>query len=79
MLSPSDNLILKIFTQVIEIVAVPGYPYNKVPVKLRVLLGIFQGVGTHNIELNVVAIQTEIAADQSRKVVIAFLIFKKRW
>jgi len=41
------------------------------------LLRILQSPGIDHIELNMVTIETEIAADQRCQIVIAVLIFKK--
>ena len=32
MFCPPDNLVLKVLTQIVEIITVPGHPYDKIAV-----------------------------------------------
>ena len=72
-----DDLLLQLRAQVIEIVAVSGHPHNQVLVFFRMFLGIPQGIGRDHIELDMVSIHPEIAADQLGHLSNASLILKK--
>jgi len=77
MLRPEDYLILKIFTQVVEIIAVPCHPDNKITVQLRVFLRFPQGGSIDHIELYMVPVKCKITADQRCEAFVALLVFEK--
>ena len=66
MLTSFDNFVLQIFAQIIEVVAVTGYPYNQVAIHLRMLLRVAKRIGIHHIKLNMVTIEPEITPHQRR-------------
>jgi hypothetical protein len=59
-----DDLVLQVFPEVIEIIAVAGDPDNKVPVFPGMFLSVAKGVGRNNIELNMMTIYSEITSDE---------------
>lgn len=63
-LGAGDDLILQGLAQVTEVIAVAGHPDNQIPVLLGVCLCGPQGLGPHHVELDVVAVQLEVGADQ---------------
>jgi len=65
MFRPVYYFVLKINTQVIEIVTVPRYPDNKIAMFLRVLLRIFQCSSTYHIKLDMMSVHAEIASYQA--------------
>ena len=73
-LCPGDDLILQHFAEIAEIVAVAGHAHDEVPILLRVLLRSAQRGSAHNIELDVVAVQLEIGADQLNELVQASVV-----
>jgi len=64
MFGPEDDLILKILSQIVEVVAVSCHPDYQIPVQFGMLLCIAKCFGIYHIELNVMAVETEIASDQ---------------
>ena len=64
MFGAPDYFFLQIFTQVVEIIAVPGNPDDQVPVLLRILLSITQLIGANHVKLDVMPIHSEIASYQ---------------
>ncbi len=58
LLSASDNLVLEVFSEVDEVVAVAGDADDQVLIFLRPGPGFVQGLGVHDIELDVVAVGT---------------------
>ena len=79
MFGPADDLILEILTEIVEIIAVPGNPYDKIPVHLRMFLCIPECSCINDIELDVMTIHTEITPYQCRQAIIAVLILEKLW
>ena len=77
MFGTTDDLVLEVFTQVIEVITVACHTHYQVTVKLWVLLGITQGIGIYHIELYVMAVKAEIAADECSELVIAVFVLKK--
>ena len=77
MLRPQDDLILKIFTKIIEIIAVTRNPDNQITVKLGVPLCFPERFSIHNIELDMMAVQRKITVDQCSKTIIALFILKE--
>jgi hypothetical protein len=73
----ADYLILKILTQIIEIIAVSGNPNDKVTVHLWILLGIPECFSADNIELDMVTVKTEIASDKGSKFLVTAFILKE--
>lgn len=71
MLRAPDDLILQILSQVVEVIAVTRHPHDQVLVLLGEFLCIPQGVGIDHVELDMMAVHPEIAADQlDRKSVV---------
>ena len=64
MFSSADNFVLQILSQVVKIIAVTGYTDDKIPVSLRMSLGFFQSVCRYDIELDMVSVHAEVAANQ---------------
>ena len=64
MFRPANDLILKIFAQVPEIITVASYPYDQIGMLLRMPLCLPESFRRHDIELYMVAVHPEIAADQ---------------
>jgi hypothetical protein len=56
----SYDFILEILAKIVEIITVTCNTHNEIPVSLRMFLGILQSIHIHNIELNMMAIKTEI-------------------
>ena len=77
MLRTPDYLILKVFSQVIEIIAVACDAYNQIAVKLGMLLSITERFGIDHIELNVVPVKAEIAPYQRCQILIASLVLEE--
>ena len=63
LLGAGDDLVLELFPDVDEVVAVPGDSDDEVPVLLRVLLSLFQGFCIDDIELQVVCVVEEVGTD----------------
>ena len=61
-----NDLILKRFIQIAEIIAVSRHAHDQIPVLLRIFLGRTQGVPVHHVELDVMAVHIEVGADQIR-------------
>jgi hypothetical protein len=64
MFGTKDDFFLKIFSQVIEVIAVPRNTDNQVAVIFRMFFGIPEHVGIYDIELDVMPVHPEIAPDQ---------------
>ncbi len=64
MFGTSNDLILQLGSQVIEIIAVPCNPDDKVLVLFRMFLGIPQDLCRNHVELDVMPVHPEVAADQ---------------
>jgi len=73
---PGDDLLLKVFPDVHEIVAVAGDANDQVPVFFGVFLGVPESPGIHHIELDVVGIVTEIGPDEPSEFLDAVITFK---
>lgn len=65
MLGSSDDLILKITAQIIEVIAVPCNPNNQVPVFFWIFLSITKCFRVHYIKLNVMTVHAKVSPDQS--------------
>jgi len=74
MLCPGDDLVLQRLAQIAKIVAVARHAHDQIAVLLRVLLGSAQRGRVHHVELDVVAVQPEVAAHQVDQVVQPLLI-----
>jgi len=61
MFCSSNNLILKIFSQIIEIITVPCNTDDQVRILFGILLGLPQCICSDNIELDMVAVPFKIA------------------
>ena len=64
MLGARDDFFLQGVTEVAEVIAVAGDAHDQVAVFLGAGLGLAQGFGVHDIELDVVSVQAEIGADE---------------
>ena len=64
MLGSSYNFVLQILAKVNEIIAVPGHTYNKVAVFLGMFLCFFEQTGCYYIELDMMAVESEICSDK---------------
>ena len=62
-LSPADNLLLQLGTQINKIIAVTGHPHSQIPVFFRLPLGLAQGFRGNSIKLNVMPVHPEIGAN----------------
>lgn len=60
---PVNDLILKIFSQVIEIIGITGYANDQVAVFFGMFLRVAEGVGRYHVELYVVTVHLEITPD----------------
>ena len=72
-----DDLVLKIFSQVVEIVAVPRHANYQVTVQFRMFLCLPQCLCTYNIELDMVSVEAEVAPYKSSEFTVALLIFEE--
>lgn len=61
---PPDDLVLKVFSQVVEVIAVTGNPHNEVTVFFGEFLGIFQGCSGDHIKLDMMAVHAEVRPDE---------------
>ena len=61
-----DDFVLQVLSQIIKIVTVASHAYNKVAVFLRMFLCIAKGLPINYIELDVMSVHPEIAANQAR-------------
>ena len=77
MLGASDDLILQIFAQVVEIVAVSCHAYYQVTVQFRIFLCFAQSVCTDNIELYMMSVEAEVASNESGEFRIALFILEE--
>ena len=59
-----DDLVLQVFSQVVEVIAVTGNPDNEVTVFFRMFLGILKGCCRNHIKLDVMAVHAEISPDE---------------
>ena len=64
MFRPANYFVLKVGAKVVEIVAVTGNADNQVAVFLRMFLCIAKRFCRHHIELNMMPVEAEIAADK---------------
>jgi quercetin dioxygenase-like cupin family protein len=67
--SPVDDLLLVVGVQVHEVVAVAGHAHQQVAVLLGTGLGLAQRGAVHDVELDVVAVETEIGPDEPDELV----------
>ena len=77
MFGPSDDLVLKILSQVIEIIAVTCHADNEVTVQLRVFLRLTECPGIDHVELYVVTVKAEVTSYQCCQLLVASFIFEK--
>jgi len=64
LLGAFDDLVLKFFAEIVEVVTIAGNPHNQVFVVFRLLLGGQQRTAVDDIKLDVMTIQTEVGADK---------------
>ena len=69
LLGTADDFVLQILAKVVEVVAVACHTDDEVAVVLRVFLCVAQSVGVYHVELDVVAVHTEVGADEVYQVV----------
>ena len=67
---------LVMLVKIDKIVAVAGNPHQKVPVIVRVLLGIFQRIGIDDIKLDVMPPEFEITSDKKGQLVQVLFVFQ---
>jgi 5,10-methenyltetrahydromethanopterin hydrogenase len=72
-----DDLVLKVLSQVIEIITVACHAYNQVTVQLRMFLRLTEGVGADNVELDVVAVKAEVTPDKRGQLLVASFILEE--
>jgi len=77
MLRTPDYLILQVFSQVIEIITVPGHTYYKITVKLGMFLSLAKSLSIDDIKLYMMSVKAEITPDQCCELLIAPLILKE--
>ena len=77
MLRPSDYFILKVFPQVIEIIAVACDAHDQVTVELRMLLGLTERFGIYHIELYVMPVEAEVAPYERRQLLITSFVLEE--
>ena len=73
---PIDDLLLMVFVQIHEVVAVPGHAHQKVGIVVRRGLGFFQCVRVHDVELDVVPVEPEVGADELYQLVQILFCFE---
>ena len=61
---PFDDLVLQLFAEVVEMVAIAGDPDNQVLILVRMILCVDQRLPVDDVELDVVAVQAEIGTNQ---------------
>lgn len=64
MLRPCDHVRLQIGVHIVEIVAIARYTDQQIPVVLRALLGGVKRFRIHDVELDMMATQGEVATNQ---------------
>jgi hypothetical protein len=62
-LGAADDLILELFYQIAEVVAVPGDADDEVPVVVGLLLRAPERVGVDHVELNVVSVEPDVGSE----------------
>lgn len=77
MFCPSDDLILEIYAQVAEVIAIARHPYDEIAVMFRVLLCRAQGGSIHYIELDVVSVKLKVGAHEVNQTVQAGVVVKQ--
>ena len=78
MFGPEDDLILKILPEIVEVIAVAGYPHNQVPVQFRMFLCFTECFGIDHIELDMMTIEAEVAPDKRCEAIVTLFILKER-
>ena len=76
MLCSGKDLLLVMLVQIDKIVAVAGNPHQQVTIVVRGCLGIAQGLGVHNIKLNMMPVESKIAANEMHQAFNARWVFK---
>ena len=72
MFCSGDDFILKVAAKVDEVIAIACDTDNKVSMIFGIFLGITQGFGVDDVELNMVTIELEVASYQVREVMEVF-------
>ena len=72
-----DNLVLQLLGHVVEVVAVAGNADEEVAVLVGVLLCVEEGGGVDNVELDVMAAELEVGADEVSEFAHVFLALQQ--
>ena len=71
-----DDLLLVVFVQVNEVIAVPGHAHQKVAILIRCGLGFLKGVRVHDVELDMVSVEPEVGSDELHQLVQVFFFLQ---
>ena len=78
-LSAGDDFVLQLLRHIVEIVRIACYAHQQIAVVVRMLLGIEQRLGIHDVELYMVAAELEIGADEAGTFLYVFVALEKLW
>ena len=63
-LGAGDDLVLQLFGHIVEIVAIASHANEQIAILVGMLLGIEEGSGVNDVELDVVSAELEVGADE---------------
>ena len=78
MFSSGDDFVLKVSTEVAEIVTVTGHPHDQPPITIGILLCGQQRCGIHDVELHMMAAHCEVAAHEVYEPIQPVIAFEQR-